>query len=259
MAENHSKTELKELGQTLLRIGAHLMSAGANIQRIRKTVERVAGAFGCTIDLLITNRALMITISDDEVTHFHSGLKRTLPHGVNFRVVSGISRMSWCVVDNNWTIDDVNAEIDRLIALPHYPRLLILGVVSLAGASFCRLFGGTHIDMLVAFGATFLGLFVRQESMKQNFNAYLCIFFAAFTSSLIASICVKFSAEVHDQALNACVLYLIPGVPFINSFSDLIHGNIMNGIVKSVHGLIIAFAIAMGLMLAMQICQLLVL
>ncbi|MBL3657506.1 threonine/serine exporter family protein [Fulvivirga sediminis] len=259
MAENHTETELKELGQTLLRIGAYLMSAGANIQRIRKTVERIAGAFGCTVDLLITNRALMITIGDDKLTHFHSGLKRTLPHGVNFRLVSGISRMSWWVVEKNWSIKDVNNEIDRLVALPHYPRLLVLCVVSLAGASFCRLFGGNYIDMLVAFGATFIGLFVRQESLKRDFNAYLCIFFAAFTSSLIASICIKFRVDVHDQALNACVLYLIPGVPFINSFSDLIHGNIMNGIVKSVHGLIIAFAIAMGLMLAMQICQLLVL
>ncbi|MBK7652078.1 MAG: threonine/serine exporter family protein [Flammeovirgaceae bacterium] len=80
MTASNSKSDLTELGQTLLSIGTLLMSSGANCQRITKTLERLAGAFNCTVDLLITHKALMVTINAHGVEYFHSGLKRTLPH-----------------------------------------------------------------------------------------------------------------------------------------------------------------------------------
>jgi uncharacterized membrane protein YjjP (DUF1212 family) len=43
------------------------------------------------------------------------------------------------------------------------------------------------------------------------------------------------------------VLFLVPGVPLINSVTDLMDGNIQNGMVRAMNGLMIAFSIAMGL------------
>ncbi|QQR91344.1 MAG: threonine/serine exporter family protein [Myxococcales bacterium] len=250
------EVDVRELGNTLLRIGSHLMSCGANTRRIRMTIERVSEAFNCSTELLIMHRALMLTISDEKDEQFHSSLKRTSPHGVNFRIVSGISKMSWKVVQQGWSVEQINAELNRLLSLSHYPRIVTLLMVGLADASFCRLFGGDYKDMLVAFAATFVGLFFRQEATKRSFNPYLCIFLASLVSSLIAGAYVSFGNNVQEYALSASILYLIPGVPLINSFSDFIHGNIMNGIVRSVNGLIIAFAIAFGLLLAIQMWHL---
>lgn len=249
------KTDIKELGETLLRVGSYLMSSGANSRRIRMTIERISGAFDCTVELLITHRALMLSISDVNEKYFHSSLKRTSPHGVNFRIVSGISLMSWKVLDEKWSIDQINKEIDRLIALPHFPRLVVLSTVALAGASFCRLSGGNYVDMLVTFVATFIGLYVRQEAVKRKFNPYMCVFFAAFTSAFISALFVKFVEGIQINAFSTSVLYLIPGVPLINSFSDFIDGNLMNGMVRLANGLTISLSIAIGLMGAMYICQ----
>ncbi|NJN26384.1 MAG: threonine/serine exporter family protein [Cyclobacteriaceae bacterium] len=252
----HSGRDIKELGKTLLQIGTLLMTSGANSRRIRTTIDRISEAFEVSTELLITHRALMITIHDSDEDYHHSSLKRTSPHGVNFRMLSGISRMSWRVLDEGWSLRQINEEVGRLVALPHYHRLVILLMVSLAGASFCRLFGGSWLDMLVTFGATFGGLFIRQETVKRNFNPYLCIFFGAFVASLIAGGFLKFGEGISEHALATSVLFLVPGVPLINSFSDLIDGNIMNGIVRSVNGLMISFAIALGLLLAMLVFQL---
>jgi len=247
-----SKKDFQDLGKILLTIGTLLMSAGANSRRIRTTVERISEAFGVNTDLLITHRALMLTVNDDDEAQHLSSLKRTSPHGVNFKLVSGISRMSWHVHEENWSLEQINLELDRLVALPHYPRIIILLMVSLAGASFCYLFGGNWMDMLVAFGATFAGLFIKQETAKRDFNPYLCVFFASFTAALFAIVFVRYG-NISEHALATSVLFLVPGVPLINSFSDLIDGNIMNGIVRSLNGLMISFAIALGLLLAMQL------
>jgi len=93
------KVKISALGKVLLETGALLMSSGANTNRIRLTVNRIASAFHYDAELLVTHRALMLSLADERKDKFYSSLKRTSPHGVNFRLVSGISHMSWKVVE----------------------------------------------------------------------------------------------------------------------------------------------------------------
>ena len=71
---------------------------------------------------------------------------------------------------------------------------------------------------------------------------------------MISGLSVKLGiGDTPEHALATSVLFLIPGVPLINSLTDMIDGNTLNGIVRGVTGLIMAFAIALGLMIAIQI------
>lgn len=250
------KVKARELGKILLEIGTLLMSSGANTNRIRLTMTRIADAYDYDIELMVSHRVILMTIEDERKEKFYNSLKRSSPLGVNFRMVSGISHMSWKIVEEGWTIEQVREEVKRLTSLPHYPRIVVLSLVALAGASFCRLFGGGLIEMMVAFVATFIGLFTRQQTTKLNFNPYLCIFFASAVSSLLAGLAVELKIGANPEyALYTSVLYLIPGVPLINSFSDLFDGNIMNGIVRGTNGMIISLAISLGLLVSILIFQ----
>ena len=157
-------------------------------------------------------------------------------------------------MEENWTIARISEELHRLKSLPHYPLLVVLGLVGMAGAAFCNIFGGGIIEMSVAFIATVAGLFTRQEAMKKKFNPYLCVFFAAFIASFIAGLAQLFQIGAEpDKALATSVLFLVPGIPLINSVTDLMDGNIQNGMVRAMNGLMIAFSIAMGLLAAKMI------
>ena len=57
-----NKPNKYELGEMLLEIGSLLMVSGANTERIKVTIDRIAGAFGCESELMITNHGLMITL-----------------------------------------------------------------------------------------------------------------------------------------------------------------------------------------------------
>lgn len=236
-----------DVGSILLEVGAALMSSGASTHRTRLTLERLASGIGYKIELLITQRALMVTVIDNDQELLFSRLKRTSPHRVNFKIVSGISRMSWKVLEENWTLQQVAVELRRLKKLPNYPQWVELLMVGLAGAAFCHIFGGGITEMLVAFMATFAGLFIRHWAVKKKFNPYVSVYFAALTASLIAGLAEFFNiGSQPEAAFSTAVLFLVPGVPLINSITDLMDGNIQNGIVRMVNGLIIAFAIAMG-------------
>lgn len=254
MTSSQDNSEINDLGSTLLDLGALLLGCGASTSRIRKTIDRISDSFGYQTDLLVSHRTLMLTIRDDQNNYLFNNLKRSPPHGVNFKLLSGISRLSWQVVEDKLTIGQINDQINRLVMLPHYPRWIILLFVGLAGSSFCRLSDGNYLDMLVVFIATVMGLFVRQETHRLNFNPYICIYCAAFTSSLIAGGAVKFGLSyVHEPALATSVLFLIPGVPLINSFSDMIDGNLNNALIRGMNGFIISFGIGLGLLTSMII------
>ena len=251
------ENNVQTIGTLLLDIGAVLMSSGASSSRIRITVDRISKAFGYKVDVFITHRALTLTLRDDKNVQMYNSMKRTSAHGVNFTLVSGISRMSWRIVEENWTVEQVQADLARLQLLPHYPRLVVLSFVSLAGASFCRLVGGDAIEMTIAFLATFVGLFVRQEAVKLRFNPYFAVLFGAVTAAMLAGGFTRLGNGFEvEHAFAASVLFLIPGIPLINTFTDLIDGNILNGILRLIHGLLIAFMIALGLLIAITVFHL---
>lgn len=243
--------EINQIGKLLLEIGALLMSSGANTARIRITISRIAQAFGYAAELFVTHRALTLTLNDQHRADVFSSTKRTSPHGVNFKIVSGISRMSWRVVEEDWSVAAIKAELGRLSALPHYPRWLVLSMVALSGASFCRLAGGGPGAMAIVFVASLLGLLVRQQAQQHEFNPYLGIYLSATAAALICGAFVKFApASGIEHAFATSVLFLIPGVPLINTFSDCVDGNFLNGLSRFSHGVFISFCIALGLLSA---------
>lgn len=254
MIPANEELEIKKLGQILLKTGTLLLSAGASTSRTRNTITRISEAFGYSSEFAINNRTLMLSISDDRNEHFFNSLKRSLPHGVNFRLLAGISKLSWQTAEKRLSMEEISARLSDLEREPHFPRIMVLALVGIAGASFCRVNGGIVTDMLIVFFATVAGLFVRQEVHKRQYNPYICIYLAAFTASLITKLALILNNEYfHEPAFATSVLFLIPGVPFINTFSDMIEGNLHNALIRGLNCLIISFSIGLGLLTTMFI------
>lgn len=252
-----TKPSKYELGEMLLEIGSLLMVAGANTKRVKVTTSRIAHAFDCDSQLLITNNALMITLTYKQKNKSFTSVKKVPSMHLNFNLIAEISLMSWKIIEEKWSIERINSEIKLLNKKTLYPRFLVIAMVALAGSAFCRVLGGELIEMIVCYIGTFLGLYVRQETMKLKFNFYLCIFFAALISSFSAGLySFLYPNAEYIHALATSVLFLIPGVPMINCFSDLIDGNILNGTIRGVNVLVIAFAISLGLMVSLLIFNL---
>ncbi|MGL4484689.1 MAG: threonine/serine ThrE exporter family protein [Anaerovoracaceae bacterium] len=250
--------EANEIGALLLDIGTALLSSGASCARILVTINRIATNYNYIAYTSITHKSISLTLhnEDDKIVLF-SGLRTIAAQGVNFRTIAAISRLSWKTIDENLVIHEVKEKLQKILTNPHYPRGVILFFVSIAGAAFCFSFGGDAKAMLITFCATFVGLFVRQEAVKYKFNAYICVFLGALSASLFSGAFIETGKDIYaEHAFATSVLFLIPGVPLINCFTDLIDGNILNGIVRGINALIFAFAIALGLLSALLIYNL---
>jgi len=246
--------EPKTFGSLLLDMAIMLLRAGASGRRIRNTISQIALAYQYSYFIDLGPKSISITLLDNQAHSVFNGTRSTQWYGVDFKVISAIHRMTSAIAIHPWSIEEIKREILRLQKLPGYSRILILLAVSIGGAAFCYSLGGHFGEMAVTFGATFCGLFVKQELQKRSLNIYVVTYICALVAAMFTG--AFYIAHIGIRLENAyatCALFLIPGVPLINSIIDLMDGNILYGIERGVNAMMHAFAIAFGLLTALFI------
>jgi uncharacterized membrane protein YjjP (DUF1212 family) len=240
--------ETTQLGSLLLDIGIALIRAGASSDKIKLTLLAIAHAYHCEPNLDLGAKSISLSLRSKDDPEVFNGIRSTDSYGVNFRIIEGIAKLTQTVSNNPPSMEQLRDEMNDVLKSSQYPRYLVLVVVSFAGAAFCFTVGGSLVEMGIAFGATFFGLFVKQECTKRTMNAYLCTFLAALTATAVVGLFYTLGLpERLEYAFTTSVLFLIPGVPLINCFTDLIEGEILNGLERGVNALIHALTIALGL------------
>jgi uncharacterized membrane protein YjjP (DUF1212 family) len=232
--------------------GQLLMQFGAESERVEETINRLGIGLGCDwMDVFVSANALVVTTSSG--TEFRTRTRRIKDRGVNMTIVSAINRLSRRVVVGELDRLQVRSELERISTAPrHYNRWLVVVMVGLACASFCRLFGGEWAVSGVTWAAASTAMFVRQELAHRHVNILLTVVITAFVSGCLASSATLLNLGSEPSlALASSVLLLVPGVPMFNALEDLIKGHPVVGVARGVNAALIALAIALGLTLAM--------
>lgn len=252
-----SSKELDRALNLLLDISSILMCSGANTNRIQLTIKRFASVLNYKTSSLVSHKTIILTLTDNE-SNFNRTKTQNIPgHAINFSSISAISHLGWKAIDENMTIDTIEVAVEGIkkqVSIPNYIKLI---AVSFAGAGFCNIFGGDYLNMLVAFVSTLVGRYFFVVTTKKKFNVYIRVFLASFVASMIASVGVVYNIGANPQtALATSVLFLVPGVALINSFTDMMDNNVLNGMVRFANGVMTVIAITMGLFLVLLIFHL---
>lgn len=248
-------TDIQELSNFLLDFATTLMGAGSHTSRVVRNVVRIADSFGYGVDMTIFQRNVTMTIKlRDDYSIRRTYVRRIPALPLNFRTISDLSALSWEAYDNHLELSELQKRYSVIITRAPLSRWVVLVLVAFANAAFCRLFGGDMIAMGLVWVATFFGFFVRQELMKRHINHMVVFVVCAFIASLIAGLGFRYNlGTTEDIALGTSVLFLIPGVPLINSILDLLEGHVLVGWSRAINAFILIICIAMGLSMTLLI------
>lgn len=247
-----SPNRLENIANLILEIASLLMMSGANTNRVNLNIDRFASVLHCKAYSFISHKTIILTLTDSETNETYTRVRNIPPHRINFSTISSISKASWNAISEDWNMERIQTELNQIKGQKRYPRIIVLIAVSFAGMGFCNIFGGDYINMIVAFVSTFAGVFIHQFTHTKKYNVYLSVFLASFIASTLASLGVVYNLGADPQtALATSVLFLVPGVALINSFTDFLDGNFLIGLVRSTHGFMTVLAIALGLFTAM--------
>lgn len=238
----------KELCLFLSRYAVFLLGCGATCIRLEKNVRRMAHAFGKDVELTIMPRHVHMTVYGKDKNEMFTSIDTVLHTAISFDINTRLSELSWEVADRKIGFFEAKERFESIISSRSGNRWVVLLLVSLANASFCRLFGGDWVAMLMVGIATLAGFYLKQQLLRRGFDARVTVFFCAFLSSVLGATCALHGwGTTPDIAIGTSVLYLVPGIPFLNSFSDMIYSHYICAFSRFVDALILTGCLSVGL------------
>lgn len=252
MATTIERAPRRELGEFLTEYAARLWGCGATCARIERNTCRIARAYGYGVELMIMPGHVSVVLGEGDDRGLFT--RRMAGGGVNFDLNAGLSALSWRISDNGLPLAEARSEYDRLVGYPYRHGVTVLMLASVANAAFCRLFGGDWMAMGVVCGATMAGYFVKQRLLRGGIDNRVVFFVSALVSALL---CCGASLQgwggTPEIALATSVLYLIPGVPYINAASDLIDRHYLCALSRLTDAVVLTAALSGGLCVALWV------
>ena len=225
-----------------------MLSSGTYTARVAKCVDRIAQSYGYEIHINFFLHHFSANIVDKE----DKAINRTyiIPNKhahLNFKLILDLSALSWAIYDKKCSLSTAWRLFRHIKGQKKYPQILNLLIVPLGNAAFCRLFGGDWGGFVLVLLATFVGLVLRHIFSRIKIDLRIQYALCAFVSSHIVFLGMEagFSLE-SDIALGSSILYLIPGVFFINAIIDILKDYILMGLSRIINVAILVGCIAVG-------------
>lgn len=239
---------LKEICLFLSEYSAWLLGSGATSIRLEKNVRRMADAMGCGAEMTILPRHIHMTVFLPDHSDSYTYIIATHPMAISFNINTCLSRLSWSMADDHLSLKAAREKFEKIIKTPPANKYLVLLLASCANAAFCRLFTGDWAAVGVVFMSTLVGFYLKQVLTSRKVDVRLVFIICAFVSSILASTATLFSfGHTPDIAVGTSVLYLVPGIPFLNSFSDMLNGHYICAFGRFVHAVVLTCCLSLGL------------
>lgn len=239
---------MREICDFLSDYSVWLWGCGATCIRLEKNVKRMAEAFGVSADMSIMPSHVHTTVWNSDKTSSVCIVRRIHKSAISFNINTQLSKLSWDVAEGRCRLSQAKAEFELIKrTAPANPRHVLV-LASLANASFCRLFGGDLVSMLIVFVSTLCGYRIKQIMIDDKADVRLVFLCSSFISAVMSACGHLFGLGTTPEiALGSSVLYLIPGIPYINSVSDMLDGHYLCAFSRLMDALVLTVCLSTGL------------
>ena len=249
---DHDKPSAKDVCMFLADYSARLLGSGATCIRLDKNVNRIAETYGMKAEMTIMPRHIHMTVIDSCSGEILTSITKVPDSGISFAINTELSRLSWEIADGKMEFGSAVEKYESIICDSRQNRWLVTILVALANASFCRLFGGDIVAMAIVGIATMAGYYVKTCLMGRKIDIRVIFIVCAFISSVIGATDKLFSIGTTPEiAIGTSVLYLIPGIPFLNSFSDMLYRRYLCAFARFSDAIILTCSLSIGLCVGM--------
>ena len=243
--------------ELILTVGQLLMENGADTMQIVRDMKRVAAYMGIDeskFHLHIMYTTLMLNISDEH--HSHTSFRKCPKHAVNMQIISAISKLTWRALREHYTLDEFKSELEAVGKRPRYPHWLMILAAGTGCGAFCTLFGCDFNAAIYTVISAIIGKIVQMQCAERfGINPYVSMAFAAFSAESVANLMHFLPTATPWHPMVAASLFLIPGVPIINSFSDMLNTYLISGAARILHTLIIVGSTSVGIVFAIGMSE----
>lgn len=250
--EENIHERLKQYSHFLSEYAICLQASGVHTTRVVRNTCRIASALDVNAEMTILHKTLNLTLSTHDGQHVYDKVSTIHPRPISFRLNADLSALSWQAYDEHLGLEELWTRYNTILSAPHINDWAVLGLVGIANAAFCGLFGGDMWACGMVAVATWVGYCLKILMSRRHLNIFGIWFSCAVVSSLIASLCSFLQlGHTPETAIAASALYLVPGVPLINSVIDTVEGHVLAGFARLIDALLLIGCLSIGLLCTM--------
>lgn len=236
----------------LARYSSALFTSASTCIRLEKNVSRIAETYGMSVEITILPRHIHLTVHDRDFNEIVTTIATIGEGPISFSLNTRLSILSWDIADGKINFEEAKERMEHILANPERPIFHLPAIVGCANASFCYLFGGDWTAMAIVFVATFVGYALKEILGAKGVDYRLTVVICAFVSTVLAASDSLFGLGATPQiAVATSVLYLVPGIPFINSLSDMLDRHYICAFGRAMNAMVLTFCLSIGLGLGM--------
>ncbi|MBQ6362173.1 MAG: threonine/serine exporter family protein [Lachnospiraceae bacterium] len=234
--------------QLASRMGEILLSNGAEIYRVKDTVERVIKSCGYeNHSVYVLSNGIFITINEGSPDACTS-IKHVPIGSVNLEKLARVNQISRNLCNGYISREMAYAGLDEIEKKVNYTDLGMALAYAFGSAGFDIILGGSLFDSIAAFliglglyyVLKFLSIYGHVSRFPANIAGalYITIFAAAFASS-------DLNLTFNNMVIGG-IMPLVPGYAITTSIRDLFNGDYLSGIIHLLDAFLTAACIAIG-------------
>ncbi len=242
----------REVTRLCIQCGLLLLQHGAESMLIDHLSNRLGIALGMSsVESSISSNAIVLTTIFQD--HCLTTTRKSIDRGINMYIISEVQHLVIAVEKKQLTWQQAKQQLNNIPPFRH-PNWLVILMVGIACASFCRLAGGSLVATFVTFGVSSIAMFIRQRLAILQIHAMINVGITAFAATLLCGLVVElYPIKTGSIAMASCILLLVPGFPLINAIADMFKGHVNTGIARWVIASLLALATCIGTVLAMTL------
>lgn len=237
-----------KLLQTILDIAEEMLVAGAEVNRVEDSIERMVSAYDCPwdrVNAFITTTNIQVTFEDPN-GNIITQIRRVKRSDTNFDRLDYLNNLSRYICTYKPDINEMREKYFEVMNRPVNPLWLRYLSGIMVSGGFTVFFGGSIFDGLISSIVSILIINLLGNLKRFNINQMAIIFFTSVISGVVSILLCSLGLANLDKVLIGEIMLMIPGVAMTNAIRDMLIGDIATGLLRLANAVLIAGAIALG-------------
>ena len=237
---------MEKLLDSIMDIGEQMLISGAEVHKVEDSIKRLFAAYGTKrTDVFIVTSSIVVTIHTDDKAYTQT--RRITETSMDYEKLHKLNEFSRSICKNKYSNNEIRKQLAEINKSKKYPLWLEFICYAVIAGAFTLFFDGGIIEAAVSFIIGALVRFVILLSDKTVTNKIFSKFVSAFIATSLAYIALRLSfISTVDKVIIGNIMTLIPGIGLTTALKDLLVGDSIAGLLRTIEACIAALAIAAG-------------
>lgn len=260
--EHKNIVKNSEVGSKILDLALEvsylLLTSGAEMERVDRTIQKVCEAYGATnIEYFTYPRYISVSLDYDGKTYTKS--KKVRDKAPDFHRLETLSKVYDDILSQKPDLDVVLQRVRMIYGTRQFGVFAKMICYYFGPAGFTVFFGGTLFEAAIAGAIGLFILFLTFCVKKLTDTFFFPTVIYSFVMSLSVRILGVLAIVQNVESMQVGLLMMVvPGLIITNSMREFISGEYLTGYSKLIEALLVALAVAMGVILAAGLMRLFV-